>query len=70
MTEYGVTRTFGATTYGASGFSSHEAALLNVHYRAYENGDWRPRRLRKKWWQFWRPMEHNEIEKAFLASKS
>lgn len=65
-TTYGVTRTFGTTDYGCSGMSSHEAALENVHRRAFENGDWKPRELREKWWQFWRPTEHTELEKKFI----
>ena len=65
-TTYGVTRTFGCTTYSCSGFSSLEDALESVHRRAYESGDWRPRRLREKWWHIWRPAVHNDIEKLFL----
>lgn len=64
---YGVTRTFGCTTYSCSGFSSHEEALESVHRRAFENGDWQPPKLRECWWQFWRPWEHNELEKKFVA---
>ena len=66
-TEYGVKREFCGVVYGASGFSSHEDALMNVHQRAFDNGDWSPRELRGKWWQFWRPTEHTDIEKAFLG---
>lgn len=63
---YGVTREFGCTVYSNSGFDSHEEALLNVHKRAFKNGDWEPRELREKWWQFWRPTEHDEIELHFV----
>ena len=63
--EYGLNKTFGNTEYGVQGMHSREAAIENVHRRAFENGDWKPRNLREKWWQFWRPIEHTEIEKKF-----
>lgn len=64
--EYGCTRTFGFTTYGVSGLSSPEAALLNVYQRAFDDGNWEPRKLREKWWQFWLPTEHDDIERHFI----
>lgn len=64
-TEYGCKRTFGNTTYGVSGCDSADEALERVYRRAFENGDWRPRDLREKWWQFWRPVEHTELEQKF-----
>ena len=63
--KYGCKRTFGTTTYGVSGCLSAEEALEYVFRRAFENGDWRPRDLREKWWQFWRPVEHTELEQKF-----
>ena len=65
-TTYGVTRTFGETTYGCEGMSSREAALLNVYERAFNDGKGKPRQLREKWWQLWRPTKHNEIESHFV----
>ena len=65
-TTYSCSRTFGNPTYSNSGFSSREEALENVYRRAYEAGDWKPRELRKYWWQFWLPTEHNEIEVLFV----
>lgn len=63
---FGCTRTFGCTTYSCSGMDSREEALENVYMRAFEDGKWQPRILRTKWWQFWRPTEHNSIEKMIL----
>ena len=63
--EYGCARTFGYTTYSCSGMPSREAALENVYRRAFEAGDWKPRLLRERWWQIWRPTEYDEIEKLF-----
>lgn len=64
-TTYGCTRTFGDWTLSVSGMPSREAALEDVYRRAFDKGVWRPRKLREKWWQFWRPTEHTEIEKKF-----
>jgi hypothetical protein len=65
-TTYGCTRTFGEWTFTVDGMPSREAALEDVHRRAFEKGVWKPRPLREKWWQFWRPTEHTEIEKKFI----
>lgn len=65
MAEYGCVRTFGTTTYGVEGCSSMDEARENVYRRAFENGDWAPRKLRDRWWQFWRPTEHSTFEKKF-----
>lgn len=67
FTTYGVTRTFGGTTYRVEGLPSHEEALMRVHKRAFEDGNWTPPKLREKWWQFWRPREHDIIEAHFAA---
>lgn len=64
-TEYGCTRTFGDWTISNEGMPSREAAIDDVYSRAFEKGLWKPRKLRTKWWQFWRPTEHDEIEKKF-----
>jgi len=64
--EYGVQRTFGTTTYGVSGCSSHDEALESVYHRALENGDWTPRKLRERWWQVWRPTKHSDFELKFM----
>lgn len=66
IVEYGCAREFNGVGYSASGFESREAALESVYGRAFQNGDWKPRKLRAKWWQFWRPKEHNEIERKFV----
>lgn len=68
-TTYGITKTFGSWTFSNHGFHSKEAALENVYQRAFEKRVWAPPLLRKKWWQFWRPVEHTDIEKKF-ASKA
>lgn len=64
---YGCSRTFGCATYSVSGLHSRFAAILNVHRRAFEDGLYSPPLLREKWWQFWRPTEHSEIDKALLG---
>ena len=66
-TSYGCSRTFGSATYSVSGMPSRFSALLNVHQRAFECGDYSPPSLRETWWQFWRPTEHSEIDKAILG---
>ncbi len=66
-TSYGCTRSFGSATYGVSGMQSRFDAILNVHQRAFEVGDYAPPALREKWWQFWRPTEHSNIDKALLG---
>lgn len=38
---------------------------MDVYGRAFKNGDWSPPKLREKWWQFWRPVEHNAVEAHF-----
>ena len=65
--EYGASRTFGSKTYSVSGMYSKEAAIENIYRRAFDNGDWSPPLLRARWWQFWRPVEHTELEKMFTA---
>ena len=65
MSQYGFTKSFGYKAYGVEGCRSLEEAHENVYRRAFEAGDWSPRPLRERWWQFWRPAEHTEIEKKF-----
>lgn len=62
---FGCTRQFGLSTYSNSGMRSLEDAHMDVYGRAFKNGDWSPPKLREKWWQFWRPVEHNAVEAHF-----
>ncbi|WP_077961685.1 hypothetical protein [Ensifer adhaerens] len=64
---FGCTQSFGSATYSVSGMSSPFAARLNVYQRAYRDGEYSPPMLREKWWQFWRPTEHSEIDKALMG---
>lgn len=64
---YGCTRSFGCSTYSCDGYSSLEEAKMNVYSRAFKNGDWSPPKLREKWWQFWRPTSHTELEAHFAG---
>ena len=45
---------------------SMDDAIYHCHLSAFKKGDWKPRALREKWWQFWRPTEHNEIEMKII----
>ena len=67
MNIYGFRVTFYNRTYSVSGYSSELEAKLAVYGRAFEDGVWAPPRLREKWWQLWRPAQHNEIEAHFAA---
>ena len=53
-------------------YESHKSmddAIYHCHRQAHEKGEWEPRKLREKWWQIFRPKEHNEIEKRFLLEQ-
>lgn len=65
-TTYGVTRTLGSITFTCEGYNTHEEALNAVYSQAFNAGEWSPPKLRAKWYQFWRPTEHTELEKSFL----
>lgn len=65
-TTYGRTLTVGDVTVSVEGFGSPEEAEFRCYEMLFEDGDWKPRELREKWWQFWRPTEHTEIEKKFV----
>ncbi|MBO6755455.1 MAG: hypothetical protein JJ902_03960 [Roseibium sp.] len=42
-------------------------AKVSCYRMAFEYRAWRPAKLREAWWQFWRPAEHNVIEKIILS---
>lgn len=64
---FGATRILGNTTYHVIGCSSSDEAIERIMEQAYQDGNWRPRDLRTKWWQFWRPTEHTELEARFAS---
>jgi len=66
-TTYGKVRSFGTRTYRVSGFSSPEEAEFAVMAMAMDDGERAPPALRERWWQFWRPTEHTELQKKLIA---
>lgn len=66
MRSYTDIRVFSNTKYTSESTLSMEQAKFNNFKLAYEDGNWKPRKLREKWWQIFRPVEHNEIEIKIL----
>ena len=66
-TSYGCTKTLGNATYGVTGYPSAEEAEVAVHMLAYRDGNYHIPKLRDRWWQFWRPDVHSELDLRIIA---
>ncbi|OIN06103.1 hypothetical protein BFS86_19555 [Shewanella algae] len=40
-------------------------SLISLYEEAYKDGNWKPRKRRVHWWQVWRPIELEWIERHF-----
>lgn len=65
-TIYRATRGFNNLSVTYESTESMEDAIYRCYLSAFQNGDWKPRTLREKWWQFWLPKEHDYIERRIL----
>ncbi len=66
---FGYRVSLGSREYSVSGYHTLEDAILACYEMAYADGKWRPRELRKHWWQLWLPTRHTQLEEHFIREE-